>query len=435
MAIKKITFQPAHWKFNVLYRRKTFKVFKGGRGGMKSWECAKAMVYYMKKFPRFFGVVCRETEVSLKHSAQKLIWDTIVRYGLDGEFDNLIGVIRHKTNGSFVVFRGIGADPDSVKSMEGADVVWVEEAQDASDESFRTLIPTIIRKDGAEVWFTYNPRFRTDAVSVMFDEGHPLAEIQTINYTENPFISQTFIIEAEEMRRKNPKLYEHVYLGAYLDDSTLVMCPRVVFGIGQAYPNDICVVGVDIARSGGDALVIYVRKGRNIVEKQKHYNMDLDSLSSQLMDVNRRWNPDRINIDSTGHGAWCADGLKKSGFNNVHAINFSEEAWDDAKYSKKRTNLYALANQYFDNGGMIQVGDTELEKQLISSRYTFDSKNRAQLIPKDEIKKIIGCSPDDSDAFCLSLYTGTSEMFSKPYKAKEQNEAEIMNILMKNARW
>lgn len=425
---KSIVIQAGHWKFNVLYKRKPYKVFRGGRGGMKSWECAKALIYYLKKYPGLFAVVCRETEVSLEHSAKKLVWDTLGRLGLQSEFESIQGCIRHKSNGSFVIFKGIGKDPDSIKSMEGADIVWVEEAQTISQRSLEILTPTINRKSGAEMWFTFNPRFRTDAVSVMFDGGHPLAEIQTINYTENPFLSPEFLAEANEMQRKNPKLYEHIYLGAYVDDSALVMVPNVVFGVAPVYDNDIVIVGVDIARDGDDALEICVRKGCNIVETQSHHNMDLDKLSAQLIDINRRFKPERINIDSTGHGAWCADGLRKSGFTNIYPINFAESAWDEDLYANKRTNLYALAKKYFDNGGVVPVGSIDLEKQLLTARYTFDTKNRAQLIPKKEMKVILGCSPDKSDAFCLSLYT-TGDMFRKQTTIRNPQQNITRSIL------
>lgn len=432
---EEVIIQPAHWKFNALYKRgKTYKVYDGGRGGMKSWELAKALVYYCARYDDFFGVVCRETEVSLKHSAQKLMWDTIKRYELEDQFTNMVGMIRHNYNGSFIIFKGIGADPDSIKSMEGADVVWVEEAQTISNASLDILIPTITRKDGAEIWFSYNPRFRTDAVSVMFADGHPMAEIYHINYTENPFISNAFIEEAEELKRKNPKLYGHIYMGQFLDDSTLLIVSSVLFGEAQAYPNDICVVGVDIARDGGDALTVWVRRGRNIVETQKHHNMDLDKLSSVLLEVNRIHKPDRINIDSTGHGAWAADGLKRAGLDNVYSINFAEEAWEPEKYSNKRTNLYALAPMFFDGGGRLPAGSVQVEKELLSSRYTFDTKNRARLIPKDEIKRIIGCSPDEADGFVLCLYTGNADMFEKPIEYA-QNPVDLSRAILNAAAW
>jgi len=403
---------------------------------MKSWECAKALVHHLNAFSGLFAVICRETENSLKHSAQKLMWDTICRLELQHQFRNMVGEIRHVSNSSFVIFKGIGRDPDSIKSMEGADIVWVEEAQTISKTSLEILIPTITRKTGAEIWFTYNPRFRTDAVSQMFDSGHPLAFVESISYTENPHLSISFVAEAEELRKRNPSMYNHVYGGEYLDECNLKMVSKIVVDDGvQNRINDITVVGVDIARDGGDRTTIYVRRGRKIVERRRFDVMDLDKLIVEMQEINRIYAPDRINVDSTGHGAWVPDALRKLGIKNVHGINFSESAWDEDKYANKRTNLYGLADDYFAAGGTVP-DDPELQEELGATWYTYDTKNRPQLVPKAEIKKKIGRSTDDSDGFCLCLYTGSDDMFTRKSVMATRVSSELLaHEMLSNSGW
>jgi hypothetical protein len=162
--------------------------------------------------------------------------------------------------------------------------------------------------------------------------------------------------------------------------------------------------------------------------------MTLDSLVMEIQAVIRDHKPQRINVDSTGHGAWVPDALMAYDI-KVTPVCFSEDAWHPSKFGNKRTEIYALANEYFEAGGVIPYDANDLEKELTASYYTLDSKDRPRLIPKIEIKKKIGRSPDNSDAFCLSLVTYPMGMFEKQSEISANYDAELVRTIGNSAKW
>ncbi|MFN8993297.1 MAG: phage terminase large subunit, partial [Pseudomonadota bacterium] len=138
--------------FRGLFQPHRYKAFHGGRGSAKSHSFATALVIMAAQ--RGLRVVCaREIQKSLRDSVKQLIEDKIRSLGLSGVFDVLDTEIRHKSNGSRFVFIGMWRNPDAVKSLEGADIFWGEEASAFSDRSIKIIRPTM-RKPGSELWFS-----------------------------------------------------------------------------------------------------------------------------------------------------------------------------------------------------------------------------------------------------------------------------------------
>lgn len=138
----------------------------GGRGSAKSWDRAQAVV--LGCIARLgLRVACvREVQNSLKDSVYQLIVDTIHRLGVGSMFQILEAEIRGP-DGALIVFKGMSdQNAEAIKSLEGFDIVWWEEAQGASQRSLDVLRPTI-RKPGSQLWFTWNPRKRSDPVDVL----------------------------------------------------------------------------------------------------------------------------------------------------------------------------------------------------------------------------------------------------------------------------
>jgi len=138
-------------------------------------------------------VVCiREVQRSIKDSVKQLIEDKIRQYGFEPHFDILDQEIRGP-NGGLIVFNGMQSyNADNIKSLEGFDRSWVEEAQTLSQHSLDLLRPTI-RKPGSELWFSWNPRYKTDAVD-MFFRGKNAPENATsvrIGWQDNPWFRDT----------------------------------------------------------------------------------------------------------------------------------------------------------------------------------------------------------------------------------------------------
>jgi len=149
-----------------------------------------------------------------------LIIDKINALGLSHFYKITDSEIRGK-NGSLFLFEGIRSNPESIKSMEGIDIVWVEESSTVSKNSIELLVPTL-RKETSELWFSWNPRFKTDPVDEMFrnDVGPPPRTILfDVSFKDNPWFPQVLREELEWDKRRDPDKYAHIWLGQYRRNS------------------------------------------------------------------------------------------------------------------------------------------------------------------------------------------------------------------------
>ena len=187
----------------------------GGRGGGKSHAFANLVL--LRCLQERTRVVCiREVQNSIKESVKQLITDKIVQNKLEEVFDVLDTEIRG-ANGSLIIFKGMQSyNAANIKSLEGYDVCWVEEASNISHLSWRLLRPTI-RKPGSEIWVSYNPVFDTDAVDAFFRGPHPPndATIIEINWNDNPFFTDAMRDEMQRDFAADPEMAEHVWNGGY----------------------------------------------------------------------------------------------------------------------------------------------------------------------------------------------------------------------------
>ncbi|HYF57223.1 MAG TPA: PBSX family phage terminase large subunit, partial [Salinarimonas sp.] len=200
--------------FQPLTRPARYKGAWGGRGSGKSHFFGGFLV--LNALRRQVRAVClREVQNSIKDSVKQLIEDKIVQYGLSGHFDITDAEIRGP-NDSLIVFRGLRQHTaDSIKSLEGFNVAWVEEAQSVSQKSLDLLIPTI-RADDAELWFSWNPDQPTDPVDVLLRSNPPPGAIVVrANYADNPFFPVALEDDMRRDRASDPDKYAHVWLGEY----------------------------------------------------------------------------------------------------------------------------------------------------------------------------------------------------------------------------
>lgn len=191
--------------------------FYGGRGGAKSHSVAGALVIQAAEAP--LRVVCaREIQESLKDSVKQLIEDKISDYKLDGHFEALKDETRAKNGGKFV-YKGVWRNPDALKSLEGADVLWGEEANRFSARSIRLIRPTL-RKPGSRMIWTWNPEFDHDPIDRLFrgPAGPPPNSIvREVSWRDNPwFAGSPLQAEMEHDYRVDPGAAEHVWGGAYV---------------------------------------------------------------------------------------------------------------------------------------------------------------------------------------------------------------------------
>lgn len=420
-------------QFKPLFEKFRYKVCFSGRASAKSTHIAIALLWYASRTN--MKILClREHLNSIQESSKAQLEQIIEQTGTSHAWTITKTEIVHNVTGSRFLFKGLATNYNSIKSIPDIDIAFIEECETISKESLDILIPTI-RKENSQIWFAGNPRDRMEAVAQMFIENAPPPSTVIISndYRDNPYLSQTIIDEANHMKESNPELYRHIWLGEYLDVSNLIMVKNVVRDNPPALASDKCVIGVDLARDGNDLTCICVRKGKRVVELLTYPSMEIERLSHELDSLIYRHKPEQVNIDSTGHGAWAADALKGKNI-IVKSICFSENADRKDRYSNRRTELYGLASEYFSKGGTIRTNDVELQRELEASYYTFDNKFRIKLVPKDEIKKRIGKSPDRSDAFCLSLIT-VGDMFMSTTRSEKVENYFANNSLMDAGAW
>ncbi len=198
-----------------LIEPKRYKAAYGGRGGAKSLFFAEQII--VRCFSRKTRVACiREVQATIKDSVRQLLVDKIQKLGLGKFFNAMEGEIRGQ-NGSLIIFKGMQTyNAENIKSLEDFDIAWVEEAQTFSEKSLRLLRPTI-RKDGSEIWFSWNPRHDTDAVDKFFRGGtkRENATVCQVNWYDNPWFGGVLTEEKDQDYADDPEMAEHVWGGGY----------------------------------------------------------------------------------------------------------------------------------------------------------------------------------------------------------------------------
>ena len=197
-----------------------YKGAHGGRGSGKSHFFAELMIE--RGVAEKVDAVCiRENQKSLDQSVKKLLEHKIEKMNAGAYFDVQDAKIK-SVHGGIIIFQGMqNHTAESIKSLEGYDIAWVEEAQTLSQKSLDMLRPTI-RKPGSELWFSWNPRNENDPVDVLLRGDNPPndAAVVQVNYTDNPWFGDTALVaEMEYDRARDPEKYAHVWLGEYQRNS------------------------------------------------------------------------------------------------------------------------------------------------------------------------------------------------------------------------
>lgn len=205
--------------FEPLLYPKRYKGAHGGRGSGKSHFFAELLIERCILNPGTRWACIREVQKSLDQSVKRLLEDKIKTLGVG----RLFGVQAYeiKTPGDgLIIFQGMqNHTADSIKSLEGFDGAWVEEAQSLSQRSLDLLRPTI-RKEGSELWFSWNPENPTDPVDTFLrSDNPPDSVVIEVNYQDNPWFPEVLRAEMEYDRSRDKDKYAHVWLGGYQQNS------------------------------------------------------------------------------------------------------------------------------------------------------------------------------------------------------------------------
>lgn len=210
--------QTPRWALPLLQPSR-YKGAHGGRGSGKSHFFGE-MLIERQIMEKTDAVCVREIQKSLDQSVKKLLEGKISAMNAGAYFDVQDSRIK-AVNGSLTIFQGMqNHTADSIKSLEGYDVAWVEEAQSLSQRSLDLLRPTL-RKKGSELWFSWNPNKPTDPVDVLLRcaEPPPGSTVVEVNYRDNPWLPDELKAELEYDLSRDPDKFAHIWLGQYQQNS------------------------------------------------------------------------------------------------------------------------------------------------------------------------------------------------------------------------
>ena len=261
----------------------------GGRGSGKSHFFAELAIE--RALAEKTDIVCvRENQKSLGQSVKKLLENKIEKLGVGAYFEVQDQRILAK-NGGRIIFQGMASHTaESIKSLEGYDIAWVEEAQTLSQKSLDMLRPTI-RKTGSQIWFSWNPRQDTDPVDAFFrgEDKPPRSVVVEANYSDNPWFNDTTLLEEMEFDRKRDyDKYCHVWLGQYLKNSEARVFKNWTIEECEAPTGAIFRYGADWGFSIDPSVLVrcWIEGKRLYVDYEAYMvGCEIDALPSLFMSV------------------------------------------------------------------------------------------------------------------------------------------------------
>jgi len=285
-------------KLQFLFSPAPYKVAHGGRGSGKSWGFARALLILGAQRP--LRILCaREVQKSIEDSVHTLLKDQIAELGLSEFYEVLAYEIRGK-NGTTFAYSGLAQHTvTTIKSFEGVDICWVEEAQAVSKKSWDVLRPTI-RKPGSEIWITFNPELETDVTYQMFVVNPPTGTVvEQVNFNDNPWFTDKLEQERLDCMRSQPKDYDNIWGGIckpavagaiYYDEMTAVETQKRICNV----PYDpMLKVHVVFDLGWNDAMAIsLVQKHASelrVIEYIEDNRRTLDSYSADLKMKGYNW--------------------------------------------------------------------------------------------------------------------------------------------------
>lgn len=420
------------------------RVLYGGRDSTKSWDAAGFAVFLAQRC-RIRVCCARQFQNKIAESVYTLLKIQIERFGLKAEFKITDNSIIHRGTGSEFLFYGLWRHIDEIKSLEGIDILWIEEAHNLTESQWEILEPTF-RKEGSQIWVIFNPKLSSDFTYRRFVVNPPPDTIKRlINYTENPFLSGTSSKIIEALKLADFEQYQHIYLGIPQDDDDAAVIKRShLMAAVDAHkalgiePRGSKVLGFDVADGGVDSCATVEAYG-SLTTTSDLWKAKEDEL---LKSSTRAWtlardNGDDIIYDAIGVGATV--GAKINELNTVHRVQVRHTKFfaggapfkPDVQYARSgvknrdffsnikaqawwlvadrlRNTYNAVRNgQPFDESEMIFIDGNlpNLEKlidELSTPKRDYDNAGRVKVESKRDLDKRDVPSPNLADAFIMA---------------------------------
>lgn len=383
---------------------------EGGRGSSKTQSVARFLLY--------LGDICK-IKICCGREIQNTINESVkaVFEGLISDF-NLNYTIKdkeiiHNKTGSTIFFKGFREQGKvNIKGLADVDILWIDEAEAITKPTLDVIIPTVIRKPNARIFFTMNRFVRNDAVYV-YCVGHPDCLHININYFDNPFLTEQMLKEAKLCKQKNESDYNHIWLGHPKDQAKdfLIAASKIEFAKTITFtPENIIhnrVMSVDLAGSGGDLNVVKLleRKTTTIWEEvftDKWHEPDTDITVGKILFLYSKYKPDILIIDADGVGYPIVNTIKKS-IPNCIAFRGGGTIKNKITTAKNpRAEGYLVLKEFFQNG-WLKIHCEQTARQLEYIKVVY-KPGYIVIQSKEEIRKEQGESPDYADTLMMAVY-------------------------------
>lgn len=314
----------------LLTNKARYKIAFGGRGSAKSTSFALGLL--IKAQQETLRILCaRELQGSIADSVHKLLVDLITKYEFPYFHVTKTSIINLRTGSEFI-FKGLKNNITSIQSMEGIDIVWIEEAQKVSEDSWDILIPTI-RKEGSEIWISFNPGDKRDATyQRCISAPPPNALIAEVNYVDNKFFPEVLRLEMEFCKKNNYNKYLHIWLGQPKENSEAIIfknkfrvesfeAPEKKFMFGGRF-----FFGADFGFSNDAATLIR----SYIIGRKLYIDYEMFGVGIELRDLAKRYEDD---IPESKKGKIYGDNSRPDTISHLKHCGFDIEGADKGKGS------------------------------------------------------------------------------------------------------
>lgn len=393
------------------FNKYKYFVIEGGRGSAKTQSVARLLLYIAEK--RKVRIFCgREVQNTIEESVFTVLSDLIRDYTL--AFDVKKVGITHLVTGSEFKFKGFREQGSvNIKGVEGASIVWVDEAQSVTKPTLDILIPTI-RTENSKLIFTLNRFMRDDAVMEVV--GRPDCLHIKINYFDNPFCPLTLKHEAELAKNKSERDYRHIWLGEplatagdYLFNYEKLYNAFDIQPFGEVFGRQR-VMAIDFAAQGDDQCVATIldrvsNQHWKCTERIAWDEPDAMVSVGKIVQLMGQFKPDVCILDVGGMGHVVWNRLIEVGMKVERFDGASVNGVDKVHYVNARAEGYYILKDWFDSGFLIiDKKDTEIVKQLEKIKMKYRSDGRRIIEAKVDMKKDLGYSPDDADSLMMAVY-------------------------------
>ncbi|MDR9419445.1 PBSX family phage terminase large subunit [Gracilimonas sp.] len=413
-----------------------FRILYGGRDSSKSWDAATRAAWIAQKIKVRF-LCTRMYQNKIEESVYTLIKKQIRRFGFTG-YKIMHNKIIHEGTGSEFLFYGLARNIDEIKSLEGVDIAWLEEAHALTEEMWELLEPTV-RKEHSEFWIVMNPMLRTDFAYQRFIENPPKgAVVRKINYDENPFLTETSKTTIERIKEEDFESFEHIYLGFPKkdDDDAIIKRSWVEACIDAHLKLDVeisgeKVIGYDPADAGEDTNAISYKYGNLVTDTLQWYGKEDELFKSSQKVYNEAKAGYHVTYDSIGVGAGVGsnfiqlgDKIDYSAFNagasvknpdreykpgiinKDHFSNLKAQTWFNVADRMMATYNAIQKGQHIDKSEILSISSecSNLEAlitELSTPKKDYDGKGRVKVESKKDLAKRGIKSPNLADSFVM----------------------------------